>query len=129
MASFIASVISLGSTYCFPVGISSVHLLQYLTVLFFCICGYSHCIALIVSWLPRLFARVICSRIILMSRSVGLLKGIGVSRGMDHSIQKLSQVSCPPVIYQVSLNFAFFFFSHPGQLFITVITHLSGGST
>lgn len=35
-------------------------------------------------------------------------------QGIDHSFQKLSQVSYSPVIYQVSLNFAFFsfFFSY-----------------
>lgn len=87
------------------------HLLEYLVFLIFFNCRNSNCIALVISWLPCLFAKVpICSHIILMSCPIRLLKGIGVLQGIDHSFQKLSQVSHSPVIYQVSLNFTFFFF-------------------
>lgn len=67
----------------------------------------------------------ICSHTTLTSCPTQLLTGSGVLQGVGHSFQKLFQVSRPPVIHQVSLNFAFFSFSHPGQLFVTVITCLS----
>lgn len=107
---FYCSVISLGSTYCFPPGISEMRLLEYLVCLIVFHRRNSNRVALVTSsWIPCLFAKVpICSHIILMSCPIWLLKGIGVLRAVDHSFQKLSQVSCPSVIYQVSLNFAFF---------------------
>lgn len=111
VASFIAPVISLGPTHSSPAALSSTHLLRSLGILIFFICGCRPCIALVLSWLPCLLARAsICSHIILMSCPVRLLKGTGVLQGIVHSFQKLSQVSCPLVIYQVSLNFCFFFF-------------------